>query len=94
MAKTPKTPLKETVPPDGGLRAGEVVPIEGDPREYPYFGAAVEQLPVQNCSTCAGWKPLGNDPVLGQCVPSRRAMPAPLVTTDLTTCSRWTPRAE
>jgi len=42
------------------------------------------------CANCTGWAPLGNDPVLGECMPSRRARMSPLVTTDLGTCSRFT----
>ena len=44
------------------------------------------------CGNCEGWSPLGNDPVLGECLPSRRARMAPWVTTDLQSCSRFKSR--
>lgn len=48
--------------------------------------------PVQPiCATCAGWSAFPNDPILGSCLPSRKAMPHPLTTTNMGTCSRWAP---
>lgn len=45
----------------------------------------------QTCSICKNWRPLGMDPVLGHCLRSSKALPAPMVTTDTTSCSQWSP---
>lgn len=83
MAKAP-TPSTKAEP-----KAGEFTVV--DPETY---RATVETLPppVQPiCATCAGWSAFPNDPILGSCLPSRKAMPHPLTTTNMGTCSRWAP---
>ena len=41
------------------------------------------------CKTCVGWKPLQSDMTLGHCIPSAKAMPAPMITMDKWSCSKW-----
>lgn len=41
------------------------------------------------CKTCNGWKPKPSDPTLGDCMPSAKAMPYPIITMDRWSCSKW-----
>lgn len=48
----------------------------------------VERL-MKVCGTCKHWRPQALDTTIGQCLPSAKALPAPLMTTDLTSCNKW-----
>ena len=82
MAKAPTHHAK-----DEAKRPGEIALVDD-------LAAAIAATPppVQPiCATCAGWAALSNDPIIGYCLPSRKALPAPLVTLNMGTCSRWAP---
>jgi len=42
------------------------------------------------CANCSGWKPLGMDKFFGHCLRVKN-LPAPPITTDLASCSRYEP---
>lgn len=41
------------------------------------------------CGTCKEWRANGSNPTFGQCTLSGKSLPAPLMTTDLTSCRAW-----
>ena len=41
------------------------------------------------CGNCEAWRPNGSNPVFGQCLLSAKSMQAPMMTTDLTSCTHW-----
>ena len=77
MARAPKPSAPEQSKP---------IYEEFPPGELP----PAPQKVMKVCATCAGWIPRAGDPIIGDCMPSRKALPAPLVTLDLHKCSRWT----
>ena len=49
---------------------------------------------MQVCATCKEWRPNGSNPTFGQCLLSSKGLPAPLMTTDLTSCRAWSPSGQ
>lgn len=41
------------------------------------------------CGNCEGWRALGGNPAFGQCLPSGKALQAPLVTPNRSSCTGW-----
>jgi len=51
-------------------------------------GAPVINPSPRVCATCHGFRAMAV-PAFGQCLPSKRCSPAPLIRTDLDSCSLW-----
>ena len=55
-------------------------------------GLLMQQKPRvtrQVCGACLNWRPASGQSAFGQCLISGKALHAPLVTTDLMSCSKW-----
>ena len=49
--------------------------------------------PVIHCHACVHWKPLVAQMSFGHCMLSAKALPGPIATTDMATCSKAQARA-
>ena len=62
----------------------EPIPVEPEPE--PLASAPKVR---KCCANCAGWRKSAMYVHVGQCLPSGIGLPAPLTTTDLTSCQRF-----
>ncbi len=51
-------------------------------------GKVIDPPQPRVCATCHGFRAMAI-PAFGQCLPSKRCSPAPLIRTDLDSCSLW-----